>query len=53
MRVITCDKCGKTVEEVKVTALKGLTLDAQLIDIDLCEECYELLDDWLGAKEEG
>lgn len=53
MRTIICDKCGAELSENHVAVLKGLTFTGELIDIDLCEDCYELLDDWLGVRPDG
>lgn len=53
MRTIICDKCGAEISENYVTVLKGINLCSELIDIDLCSDCYELLDDWLGVRPDG
>lgn len=56
MKIVTCDKCGGTIAADLKSGymhLQGINAQLGLVDIDLCEDCYKLLDDWLEETPDG
>lgn len=58
MRVIKCDKCGKTISKPLKLQIKGEQTDPVLMmaqSAELCQKCYEsiydLMDDFFTYKE--
>lgn len=56
MKTTTCDKCGKAITpdiKYEYMHLQGINASLGLVEIDLCGDCYTLLDDWLEEAPDG
>lgn len=50
-----CDRCGKFylkkyVEKFKIFQRDNRSLQSYYKDFDLCDDCYEIFEDWIEAE---